>query len=395
MARPEHLYDVILVGGGVMGCATAYYLLRDEPRLRIAIIERDPSYARASTPLSDGNTRVQFNLPENIRMSQFGLTALATFADDMAVGADRPDVAFRQQGNLFLVDEAGEAEARAGLATQQALGCEVVWLSPAEVKQLFPLVALTGVVGGTFGRRDGTLSPWAVLLGYRNKAVALGAHFVPVEAAAVTTAAGRVTGARLASGEALEAPVVVNTAGPWAAALAHTAGVALPVTPVKRQVTFVETTARGDHILPCLFLPSGLYCIHEGGGHFMCGKSLPDDPVTDADFTWERERFEAHLWPELAEAIPQFDRLKILRGWAGLYEVNTLDGNAILGEWPELTGFFLANGFSGHGFQQCHAVGRHLAELITRRPPSLDLALFSPRRVLENRPAFENRRRLI
>jgi len=101
------------------------------------------------------------------------------------------------------------------------------------------------------------------------------------------------------------------------------------------------------------------------------------------------------IWPELVEYIPEFDRLKIMRGWAGLYEVNTLDDNAILGEWPTLKGFFLANGFSGHGFQQCHAVGRYIAELILRKAPTLDLSIFSPQRILDNAPVFESKRKII
>jgi glycine/D-amino acid oxidase-like deaminating enzyme len=187
----------------------------------------------------------------------------------------------------------------------------------------------------------------------------------------------------------------MNAAGAWAPKIAQTAGVNLPIQPTKRQVTVIETREQPDKILPLLFLPSGLYCIHEGDGLFMCGKSLPDDPVGYDDFTWERNRFEDILWPELVEYIPAFDRLKVVRGWAGLYEVNTFDGNAILGEWPELKGFFLANGFSGHGFQQCHAVGRYIAELMLGQPPTLDLAIFSPKRILENKPVFESHRKII
>ena len=157
----------------------------------------------------------------------------------------------------------------------------------------------------------------------------------------------------------------------------------------------IETNARPEKILPLLFLPSGLYCIHEGEGLFTVGKSFPTDPVGYDDFNWERSTFETRVWPELVEYLPEFDRLKISRGWAGLYEVNTLDGNAILGEWPELEGFFLANGFSGHGFQQCHAVGRYLAELILKQEPTLDLSIFSPNRILEDRPVFESRRKII
>src|SRR4030095_15459697 len=121
----------------------------------------------------------------------------------------------------------------------------------------------------------------------------------------------------------------------------------------------------------------------------------PTDYVVYDYFTWERKVFEEIVWPELVNYIPEFDRLKILRGWAGLYEVNTLDGNAILGEWPELRGFYLANGFSGHGFQQCHAVGRYIAELILGQALILDLSIFSPQRIIENQPVFESRRKII
>jgi glycine/D-amino acid oxidase-like deaminating enzyme len=387
-------YDVVLAGGGVMGCAVAFNLLKLDPRLNVAIVERDATYARASTTLSDGNTRVQFNLKENILMSLYGLEVLRTFADDMAVGDDRPEVAFRQQGNLFIIDEAGREAAAQGLALQRELGGEVEWLTPDAVQERYPLFG-GGCVGGTFGPRDGTMSPLAVLLAYKRKAVALGAHFIEAEVVEVLHDERRITGVRLRAGDALRANAVVNAAGPWAARLARTAGVALPVAPVKRQVTVIETAVRPERLLPALFLPSGLYVIHEGEGRFMCGKSLADDPITEDDFAWGRGRFEEMLWPELVEHLPAFDRLKVVSGWAGLYEMNTFDGNAILGEWPGLRGLYLANGFSGHGFQQCHAVGRYLAELILRRPPALDLSLLSPGRLLEGKPVFEDSRKII
>ena len=127
----ENACDVIMVGGGVMGCATAYYLLKNHPQLKVAIIEKDPTYEFSSTVLSDANIRLQFNVEENIRISQYGLEVLETFAEDMTVGDDRPDIAFRQQGNLFLTDEAGKEASLSGLETQQSLGCPVEWLSPA------------------------------------------------------------------------------------------------------------------------------------------------------------------------------------------------------------------------------------------------------------------------
>src|SRR5262245_9841135 len=121
-------YDVVIAGGGVMGCATAYYLLKADSRLKVALIERDPTYSQSSTTLSDGNTRVQFNIKENIQMSQYGLEVLARFAEEMAVDEDRPEISFRQQGNLFIIDEASREESEQGLALQKRLGCQVAWL---------------------------------------------------------------------------------------------------------------------------------------------------------------------------------------------------------------------------------------------------------------------------
>lgn len=388
-------YDILLVGGGVMGCATAYYLLKFDPRLNVAILEMDSTYAKASTPLSDGNLRVQFNIKENIQISQYGLEALKTFAEDMQVDGEKPDAAFRQQGNLFVLDEGSLEESREGWRLQKSLGCDVSWLTPEEVRGHYPLYNLKDCVAGTFGPQDGTMSPMGVLMGYKKKAVALGAKFIQAEVTEALRRGNAVTGVGLTSGEILESKIVMNAAGPWASRIAQTVGVTLPVAPTKRQVTIIETDARPGTTLPVLFLPSGLYLIHEGHGLFLCGKSLPDDYVGLDDFRWEKKKFEEVIWPELVEFIPSFDRLKILRGWAGLYEVNTLDGNAILGEWPELKGFFLANGFSGHGFQQAHAVGRYIAELMLGITPALDLSIFSPQRILDNAPVFESRRKII
>lgn len=391
----NNTYDVIMVGGGLMGCAIVYNLLKSDSRLKIALIEPDLTYARASTTLSDGNLRVQFNIKENVQMSQYGLEVLESFAEEMAVDGDKPEVGFRRQGNVFIIDEAGQNEAKQGLALQQSLGCKVEWLTPENIRQLYPYYNLLNCAGGTFGRQDGTMSPLGVLMGYKNKVTALGANFIEDEAKTLLKQDNRIQGVVLASGERLTTNVVVNTAGAWAPKIAKTVSVSLPIKPIKRQVFVIETNLKPEKTLPALFLPSGLYLIHEGGGHFMCGKSLPNDPVTYDDFSWQRALFEDLLWPELVDHIPAFDRLKITNGWAGLYAVNTFDGNAILGEWPELKGLYLANGFSGHGFQQCFAVGRYLAELILQQPPALNLAVFSPQRILDNKPVFESTRKLI
>ena len=159
--------------------------------------------------------------------------------------------------------------------------------------------------------------------------------------------------------------------------------------PVKRQIFTLDTAVKPDGPLPLTVLLSGLYFRTETGGLILLGKSMPEDPV-GFNFTWDDQRFMEILWPELAEFVPAWDRLRLVRGWAGLYDVNTLDGNAILGEWPEIKGLYLATGFSGHGLQQGPGVGRYLSELILERPVSLDLSIFTPQRILDKRALSEN-----
>ncbi len=381
-------YDVIITGGGIMGSATAYYLLKTEPNLKLAVVERDPSYARASTTLSMCNVRTQFSLRENIQISQYAFTALAGFEEEMTVEDRRPRIYFHREGNLFLVDEAHEAEARRAFDLQLSLGCRVEWWTSEEIRARYPLYETGEMVGGTFGPDDGHFDAYAALMAYRAKARSLGATYLADEALEIKTAEGRAVGVRLAAAGILGAGCVVNCGGAWAADLARTAGVRLPVVPVKRQVFALDTAVKPEGPLPLTVLPSGLYFRTETGGLILLGKSVPEDPV-GFSFTWDDQRFMEMLWPELAEFVPAWDRLRLVRGWAGLYDVNTLDGNAILGEWPETKGLFLATGFSGHGLQQAPAVGRYLAEVILGRPLSLDLSIFCPRRIIENRPLSE------
>ena len=381
-------YDIFIVGGGVMGSSVAYHLLTFEPTLELAVIERDPTYARASTPLSLGGIRIQFHLKENILMSLYAQEIFNRFEEEMAVNGQKPFINFRREGYLYLIDSPGRAAAEESLALQKKLGCEVEWWSPEEIKIRFPLFSVEDFVGATFGLKDGYLDPYALLMAYRAKAISLGAHYMTDEVVELRKFGGSLTGVRLASGQILDGGVVVNAAGPWAAEVARTAGVELPISPTKRQVFAVKPVIPPERPLPLVIAPSGLYFRSETGGLMLVGRSLWEDRA-GFDFSWEWPRFTEVLWPELAKIVPAFETLKLVRGWAGLYETNRLDANAILGPWPGLGGLYLINGFSGHGLQQSPAAGRYLAELILRRPPALDLSCFTPQRILDNRPLEE------
>jgi len=383
-----NIFDVIIIGGGIMGSATAYNLMKYDNRLNVAVVEMDPAYSRASTTLSLSNVRIQFSLSENIEISKYAFKVLEGFSEEMAIGDISPNVSFRREGNLFLHSSEGQTTVDASIGLQRSLGCRVERLSPTNIKDRYPLFVVEDFAGGTFGPEDGHFDAHAVLMGYKAKSRDQGAHYVHDEVVAIKAFRGRVAGVQLKSGARLSARYVVNCAGAWAAEIARSAGIDLPVQPVKRQVFVLDTKFKPAQPLPLTVLPTGLYFRSETGGLILLGKSMDEDPI-GIDFTWDDKRFLEYLWPELAAFVPAFDTLKLVRGWAGLYAVNTLDGNAILGEWPELKGLYFANGFSGHGLQQGPAVGRYIAELILSKEVTLNLSRFGTERIMERKPLSE------
>jgi glycine/D-amino acid oxidase-like deaminating enzyme len=381
-------YDIIIIGGGVMGCSSAYHLMSLDEKLRVAVVEMDPSYTNASTTLSWGNVRIHFSLKENIQISQYAMEVLERFEEDMAVDGEKPFISWHREGNLFLTDEKGVQTAKDAFVLQKSLGCQIDWWSASEVNNHYPLYDMSGLVGGSFSPTEGYLDGYTLLMGYKTRARSLGTKFIHDEVVAVSQSAKQVNGVKLASGEEIKAGFVINCAGAWAGKVALTAGIKLPIAPTKRQVFAVAPAVKPRSPLPLTVLPSGFCFRNETGNLILVGKGMLEDSI-GFDFTWDKKRFTDILWPELAQFVPAFDTLKLVRGWAGLYDINTLDGNAILGQWPELRGLFLANGFSGHGLQQAPAVGRYLSELILGKPTSLDLSIFRPERILENKPITE------
>jgi glycine/D-amino acid oxidase-like deaminating enzyme len=381
-------YDVIVVGGAVMGSSVAYHLLAAEPTLKLAVVERDPNYTRASTSLSLGGVRIQFSLKENILISLYAQECFSRFEEEMAIKGEKPFINFRREGYLFLIDPSGRAPAERSLDLQKRLGCAVEWWPPERIKREIPLLSVDGFVGGTFGPRDGYLDPYGLMMAFGRKAISLGAQYIFDEVLELEKNEKGVSGVKLASGQSAHSRIVVNAAGPWAAEIARTAGVELPISPTKRQVFAVKPETPLERPFPLIIAPSGLYFRSETGGIILVGQSMEEDPV-GFDFGWEWKRFTEWLWPELVQIVPSFESLKLVRGWAGLYEVNQLDSNAILGAWPGIEALYLINGFSGHGLQQSPAAGRYLAELILQRTPALDLSCFGPQRILENHPLGE------
>jgi len=382
-------YDVIIVGGGIMGSSTAYNLMAADPSLKVIVIERDFGFEKSSTTLSMVNARIQFSLKENVLISQYAFDVLENFEEKMAVSGKNPAIFYRREGNLFLYDEKSLTAAKRAFQMQKELGCAIEWWSPEKIKDEFPIYEnFDDIVGASFGPEDGHFDAHSVLMGYKAKAKSMGVKFVQDDVVELITSAGAISSVKTDSNKIYSSSNVVNCTGAWANLILKTVGIKLPMEPVKRQVFAVKHEVKLDYPLPLTILPSGFYFRTETGGLLLLGKSMNEDPA-GFDFTWDDERFE-HLWGELYEFAPVFESLKLLKGWAGLYAVNIMDANAILGEWPEIKGLYLANGFSGHGLQQGPAVGRYMTELIIGKSPTLDLSVFSPLRIFKKIPIKED-----
>lgn len=391
MSRTQHA-DVVIVGGAIIGSSIATFLAaRPDFDGRIVVVERDPTFRTSSTTLSAASIRLQFSTPLNIEISRFGVDVIKHPGRYLAVDGDVPDVDFVENGYLFLATDAGRATLERNHALQRALDVDVVLLSPPELKDRFGWLRTDDLAGGSLGLADeGWFDAYAVLQGFRRKARSLGVHEVVGEVVGLDRDGDRLTGVRLADGTRIGADWIVNAAGPRAAEIAAMAGIDLPVRPRKRLVYHV-TAPVSLGAAPLTIDPSGVYVRPEGPA-YIAGFSPRDgesDPDT-LDLTADRAPFESFVWPAVAHRIPAFDELRLLDTWAGHYEVNTLDHNAIIGPHPMLANFLFANGFSGHGLQQAPAVGRGLAEWVTTgRFETLDLSPLGFDRILRGEPIRE------
>ena len=268
-------FDVVIVGGGVMGSSTAYHLVSNDSRLKVAVIEKDPTYQKASSTLSMGNVRIQFSLKENILISLYAFQALERFEEEMEVDGDRPSIAYKREGNLFVYDQTTLEAGRQAFELQKSLGCPIEWWSPEKARQVYPLYKLDDFIGCAFGPTDGHIDGHGVVSGYKNKAKSLGAMYFNDEVVAVDVSGGRVEGVRTASGQSLSAPVVINCAGAWAAEVGKAAGVEIPVAPTKRNVYALDTAVKPDGPLPLTILPSGLYFRTEVGDSILLANPCP------------------------------------------------------------------------------------------------------------------------
>jgi len=383
-------FDIVIVGGGVVGSATAFYLKKQGFKGSVAIIERDTTYGYSCTARSAGGLRQQFSTPQNIALSLFGLSLIRNLEKEFGAGAD---LGFREQGYLILASSEGAGILDENHRIQMANGADNVLLDPKDLKETFPWIETDALALGCFGRSgEGWLDPYSLMTLLRKAAVALGASVVPGEVSGISIAEDRVTSVMLANGETITCGALVNAGGAGAGALARMAGIDLPVGPRKRYVYVLDCPAATAelHKAPLSVDPSGIWFRPEGN-HFISGLS-PEEHEEPTDLDWEVDYnwFEERIWPGLAARVPLFEAIKVINAWVGHYDYNALDQNAVIGAHPRIRNFYFGNGFSGHGLQQGPGVGNALAELILHGGfRTNDFACFGYERIAAGSPLFE------
>jgi sarcosine oxidase subunit beta len=367
--------DVIIIGGGIIGVSTAYYLARKGVK-DVLLLERD-IMGEGATGKCAGGIRTQFSTEINVQFSLVSRGVFEKFQEEFGV-----DPEFHQTGYLFLTaDESRWKNLQQNTQLLKTLNVEVELLNPKDIQSRWPFLKVDDLVGGSYTAHDGYAGIYEVLNGFINGARRHGAKLCEqVEVTGIKVENSRLQAVETATGEQVETRIVVNTTGPYAAGIAALAGLDLPVRPLRRQIFFTDTFDDLPATFPMVIdLERGWYMRREGKGLLLAG---PQDAESSFNETVD---FEGKEWTATnsVHRVPVLQRAQIASGWAGLYDISP-DHHAIIGTFPELPGFICANGFSGHGFQHSPAAGMLVAELIVEgKARTIDITPLRPQRFRE------------
>ncbi|WP_299076777.1 FAD-binding oxidoreductase [uncultured Ruegeria sp.] len=392
----QQSYDVVIVGGAIMGASTAWFLSDNKDfNGSVLVIERDMTLTACSTAHTNSCMRQQFSTELNVRISQFAADFVKNIRSYMGGDERVPELGIRSFGYMYFADNDRFADVlRESQQVQLAAGAATQLMTPKQIKKAYPFYNVDDIVLGSINLVDeGYWDGAAVNDWWRRQSRERGVEWVQNEVVAMTRNAARtkVESVTLASGEVIACGQVVNASGPRAARTAKMAGIDVPVEPRKRYSWIFKAEQPLDRDLPLTIDPSGVHVRENGGGTYQCGGHSDVDPAVDYDdFAMDHSIWENHIWPILATRIPQFEAIKVQSEWGGHYAMNTFDHNAIMGPHTELSNFIFLNGFSGHGLQQSPAMGRGTAEWLTHGEYRvLDMTPFNYERIAADRPIIE------
>lgn len=380
--------NVVIVGSGVMGAATAFWLTRLQPGLRVTLVESDTRYEKASSSLSASSIRQQFTCPVNIRLSQYGIAFLREAEQHLGLPDHPVALGLQEPGYLYLAQSAQVAALHTAHQIQQQAGADVALLGPQALRQRFPWLNVDDVALGSLGLSgEGWFDGPALHQAFLKKAMAQGVQRLHDRVVGLDHTNTQVSTVRLASGGGLPCGQVVNAAGPWAAEVAAMAGVQLPITAARRTVFVLSCPEPLPHC-PLLIDPSGWWLRPEG--RFFISGAEPLDSQAGLPLEPDWAEWNDAQWASLAHRIPALAALRVERAWAGYYEMNTFDHNAVIGPHPQVHNLFFINGFSGHGMQHAAGAGLALAEwMLQGQSHTLAVAELGFERLLHNKPLRE------
>lgn len=380
-----HTAEVVIIGGGIVGSSIAYHLTAAGCK-DVLVIERETAQGKGSTGKSMGGVRAQFSTPVNILMSLYSIPFYASFEEKLGHPAG-----YRPQGYLFCATSTNHlAYLRTNYEKQVALGLKDVRLIKAdEIRTMFPQLRGDDIVGGSFCATDGFVDPYSAMIGLMTWASDHGAKLwknTPVSG--IQRDAQGICGVETARGT-VATRKLVNCAGAWAAGIAKMADIDLPVQPLRRMLVPTEPFDQFPHSAPMIIdMSNGFHFRPEGLGFLLAWNDPEETTGYNTDFD---PAFIEKILTRAADRVPVFENLAVnpKRAWAGLYEM-TPDHHPILGPVPGLPGFFLANGFSGHGVMHAPATGKILSDLIlTEKTDLIDAKLLDMSRFAEGRMIHE------
>jgi sarcosine oxidase subunit beta len=360
--------DVVIVGGGISGCALAYQLAKR--KVDVVLLERE-TLGSQSTGKCAGGVRQQFSTEDNVRVMRLSVKLLESFEQETGHPAD-----FRQIGYLFVFTQPQQVEDfRHNMEMWHRVGLtEARWVDAAEAAKMVPVLNVDDVLGCTFCPTDGIASPNDVTVGYAAAARRLGARLKEgVEVTGIDIASGRVQGVRTSGGD-IATRLVINCAGPWAASIGRMVGLEIPVLPYRRHIAVTGSFPAVPRSTPMTVdFHTSLYFHPEGDGVLMGMSDRTEPPAYVTDVNWD---FLEKVFEQAARRAPALASAGVKTAWAGLYE-STPDHQAILGPIAEVEGFWCATGFSGHGFMQAPAASLLLTQLLLDKKSEIDISSFA------------------
>ena len=383
---------VAIIGGGIMGSAAAYFLSQDKNfNGTVLVFEPDPSYAYSATVRSAAAIRQQFNVPVNVQLSSFSYQFFKGINQILDLSRSEFDIQFTDRSYLVLAPPSGAEKLRHISELQRSLGAEVQFMLPDEIRKRFPWFKTEEVGAGCLGLSgEGWFDARTALKALRTKAETLGAEYVQAEINAIHRKASRITAVETTEGGLSNADIVIDAAGAKAGLVARMAGIDLPIESRKRcafvfrSSTPVETFT---NLIDTTYASRGVYARPFGTNYMGMTSPDPDKDPEAFDFDVDKNLFEEFVRPALSRRVEGFQDMQLVDSWAGHYELNTFDQNAILGPHPEINNFIFLCGFSGHGVMHAPAAARGIAEWITTGAyQTIDLSPLGYQRILDGRP---------